>query len=116
MKDARHVKREVVNRFLPISNRESGELIGYLTDLTDRGALVQSNERLPEATVVPLLIDQHEINPEYPALAVDARCVWNRETPNAVFCYSGLEFEAPSPATQDQLRSIRERFRLAQAR
>lgn len=111
MKDARRRPRDVVDKFLPVYHRETEELIGYLTDVTVDGGMLETTKPLEEE-LFPLRIElveeirgNHHIN-------IDARCVWTRKDRNAVFHNSGFEFQNISTEARACIAELAERYRL----
>lgn len=112
MKDARRRAREVVDQFLPVMNRDTGELIGYLTDVTIEGGMIESGEALPEGAVFPLRIELDEPVNGNQVIDLEGRCVWNRKDRNAVFHYVGFEFTSVSTEARERIHELAERYRL----
>lgn len=111
MKDARRRPRDVVDKFLPVHHRETEELIGYLTDVTVDGGMLETVDPVGEE-FFPLRIElADEINGSR-HIDVDARCVWTRKDRNAIFHNSGFEFQDISPEARSRIAELAERYRL----
>ncbi|MCO6440248.1 MAG: PilZ domain-containing protein [Nitrococcus mobilis] len=111
MKDARRRARDVVDKFLPVYHRETKELIGYLTDVTVDGGMLETGEPLGEE-FFPLRIElTDEINGSR-HIDIDARCVWTRKDRNAVFHNSGFEFQDITTEARARIAELAERYRL----
>lgn len=111
MKDARRRPRDVVDKFLPVHHRETKELIGYLTDVTVDGGMLETTDPLGEE-FFPLRIELTEEIGGSRHIDVDARCVWTRKDRNAVFHNSGFEFQNISAETRTRIAELAERYRL----
>lgn len=112
MKDARRRAREVVDKFFPVHHRDSGELIGYLTDVTTEGGMIQSNEPQTEGSLLPLRIELEEPIEGTRQIDLEGRCVWTRKDRNAVFHYTGFQFTNVSESQRERIRELAERYRL----
>lgn len=115
MKDARKRPRDVVDKFLPVHHRETGELIGYLTDVTVDGGMLETADPLEEE-LFPLRIQLTEELRGNRYIDVDARCVWTRKDHNAVFHNSGFEFQTLSSEACSCIAELAERYRLILSR
>lgn len=112
MKDARRRTREVVDQFLPVVHRDTGDLIGYLTDVTVEGGMLESEDALAEGTVFPLRIELDEAIGGSRTIDLDARCVWVRKDRNAVFHYAGFQFMEAPAELRERIRELADRYRL----
>lgn len=113
MKDARRRHREVVDHYMPVIDRDSGNLIGYLTDITVDGGMIQTDAPLEEGQQLSLRIESAEPIEGDAYIDVDGRCVWSRKGRNAVFHHAGLEFLQVDEALRDRIAELAERYRLA---
>lgn len=116
MKDARRHTRNVVDQFFPVMNRDNQELIGYLTDVTVNGGMLESESALPEGEIYPFRIELSEDIGGGRFIDLDARCKWTRKDRNAVFHYSGFEFLELSPGERERIVELAERYRLTMSR
>ncbi|MDN5871133.1 MAG: PilZ domain-containing protein [Nitrococcus sp.] len=115
MKDARRRPRDVVDKFLPVFHRETEELIGYLTDVTIDGGMLETTDP-SEEKFFPLRIELAEEISGSRYIDVDARSVWTRKDRNAVFHNSGFEFQNISPEARTRIAELAERYRLSISR
>lgn len=116
MKDARRRPRDVVDKFLPVHQRETDELIGYLTDVTVDGGMLETTDPLGEGNFFPLRIELSDEISGSNHIDVDARCVWTRKDRNAVFHHSGFEFQDITPDARSRIAELAERYRLSMSR
>lgn len=115
MKDARRRPRDVVDQYLPVSNRETGELVGYLTDVNVDGGMLQSEHPIEEGLSVPLRMELDRQIKGSRYIDVDAQSKWCRKDRNAVFHRIGFQFVDPSPEVREQIAELAERYRLIDA-
>jgi c-di-GMP-binding flagellar brake protein YcgR len=115
MKDARRRSRHVVDRFLPVYERGSDELIGYLTDVNVAGGMIESRAALDEESRLGLRIDLGEPIEGANTIDLEARCVWARKPRNNFFYCTGFEFSDVGPEQQRRLEVLAERYRMAAA-
>ena len=116
MKDARRRPRDVVDKFLPVTNRDTGDLIGYLTDVTVDGGMLESEQPLPEGGLMSLRVELSEPIEGSNNVDVQGRCVWNRKDRNAVFHNVGIQFHEISDDTRRRIAQLAERYRLQTSR
>ncbi|WP_018719371.1 PilZ domain-containing protein [Arhodomonas aquaeolei] len=112
MRDARRRPRDVVGQFFPIHHRETGELVGYLTDVSVDGGMLEAHEPLDSGEVYPLELALETPVEGTDRIAFDARCVWTRKERNAVFHRVGFELVSDDDTVRQQLRAVAEHFRL----
>ena len=115
MKDARRRPRDVVDQYLPVLNRETGELVGYLTDVNVDGGMLQTEEPIEEGQVFPLRMELDRQIKGSRHIDVDAKSVWSRKDRNAVFHRIGFQFQSVSPDVREQIAELAERYRLIDA-
>lgn len=116
MKDARRRPRDVVDQFMPVHNRETGVLVGYLTDVTVDGGMLESETAFDSGEFIPLRIELSEELGGSHQIDVDARCRWARKDRNAVFFNVGFQFEDVSPEIRVRLDELADRYRLKTGR
>lgn len=112
MKDARRRPRDVVDQFLPVMHRDTGELVGYLTDVNVDGGMLESEIVRDDGERLPLLIELSEPIADKRHIEVDARCVWSRKARNAVFHHMGFQFENVDIEERRRIAELAERYRL----
>ncbi|WP_440997509.1 PilZ domain-containing protein [Arhodomonas sp. SL1] len=114
MRDARRHQRTVVDRFLPVHDGRTDELIGYLTDINIDGGMIETSMPLDVDGIYHLRIDLND-EPVEGARQVEfnARCIWVRKEKNAVFHHVGLELVDVPPHTRRLLQAIAEHYHLA---
>ena len=112
MRDARRQPREVVDQFLPVRQRDSGDFVGYLTDVSADGGMIEARAPLDEGEAYPLRVELEQAVGGERRLDFDARCVWVRKERNAVFYRVGIELVDADADTRERLQSIAEEYRL----
>ena len=113
MRDARRRPRDVVDQFLPVRQRETGELVGYLTDVSVDGGMIEARAPLEEGNLYHLHVELEDSTLEHNKVDFDARCVWVRKERNAVFYRVGIELVATDTETRERLQAIAEEYRLS---
>jgi hypothetical protein len=111
MADERKEKRKKLMAFTPVHDQEKNILLGYLGDLTMKGALVIGEKPLETDTLTTLAFDFPE-TPEFPGRRVffPVRIAWSKREPEAEYYDSGVEFQELSDENTDILKSILERY------
>lgn len=112
MKDFRRRPRDVVDQYLPVVDRDTDELVGYLTDVTVDGGMLQSEEPIEENRTFNLRMQLDEQIQGSNHIDVEAESKWCRKERNAVFHNSGFEFREVSDDNQARIAELAERYRL----
>lgn len=112
MAEARREDREVINRYLRVFDRKTNKFIGYLVDITPRGAMLQSREPVEPERRVTLRVELPEEFDASRELVLDAESVWDKKEENALFHHTGFEFQDVSSAAAERIRRLMEMYRL----
>lgn len=112
MAEARREEREVINRYLRVFDRENNKFIGYLVDITPRGAMLQSREQVEPAKRMTLRVELPEEFDASRELVVEAASVWDKKEENALFHHTGFEFQKVEPNEETKIRRLMEMYRL----
>jgi len=111
--DRRQEDRKVVMAFTPVYNLKNGRLLGYLRDLTIKGAQVNGEKKLEVNTIITLSIQLPEDLPKVTAqrLNIEARVARRIATPeNPNSFETGFEFKELSPEQTQIIEAILERY------
>jgi len=98
MQERRKISRKYLAIYSRVFDRSSGRVIGYLSDLTDKGAMVISDTSMAENQDVSLRFDLPD-----PALFsidhlnIDTTIKWCRPDIDPAFYNIGFEFKTISP-------------------
>jgi len=112
MKDFRRRPRDVVDQYLPVIDRDTGQLVGYLTDVTVDGGMLQSEEPIEESRLFHLRMDLGEEIQGSSYIDVNAHSKWCRKERNAVFHNTGFEFVDVNDQERERIAELAERYRL----
>ncbi len=99
MRERRKIKRRHIMFYSRVFNRQTGELIGYLGDLTQEGAMVISEEPLEINEIYKLRLDLPADLYQKAILGLEARSVWCKPDVDPNFFNTGFKFLGI--ATQD---------------
>lgn len=111
-REARRATREVINRYLKVFDGNDDSFLGYLADITDSGAMVQSHDPIPSGTLYSLRVELPEGLESQAGVVIHARSVWERKERNAVFHNAGFEFENPGADAKHLIDSLIQHYRL----
>jgi hypothetical protein len=98
MQERRKISRKYLAIYSRVFDRSSGRVIGYLSDLTDQGAMVISDSAVAENQDMSLRFDLPD-----PALFstdhlnIDTRIKWCRPDVDPAFYNIGFEFKSLTP-------------------
>jgi hypothetical protein len=116
MKENEHEGRLEVRRnlifYLTVRNRESGEVIGELGDITEKGALLISDHMLPVLDTVPIAVELPK-GPDYPDTTLDltVEIQWSkRDEDNPDLALSGCRIVGPNKNDKTIIRKLIEKI------
>ena len=112
MSEARRADREVINRYLRVYNRDSGDFVGYLVDITPGGAMLQSKQAIEPEQRFELRIELPEEMQGSREIVVNARSKWEKKEDNALFYHTGFEFESLTDDDTVRVRSLMEHYKI----
>jgi hypothetical protein len=97
MQERRHLDRKYLAVYSRIFDRKSGQVLGYLSDLSQKGAMIISDDPLPEKAAYSLRFDL----PDPPLFATDhlnmeAVVAWCSPDIDPSFYNIGFEFVSVS--------------------
>lgn len=106
MDDRRKIPRKYLMVYSRVFDRETGKVLGYLSDMNLMGAMIISDDPLPEGQVVPLRFDL----PDPPLFSTDhlnikARVAWCQPDIDPAFYNIGFQF---GTITAEQTKIIEE--------
>ncbi|MCX6066492.1 MAG: PilZ domain-containing protein [Chloroflexi bacterium] len=98
MHDRRKLDRKYLTIYSRVFDRVSGRLLGYLADLSEKGAMIISDEPIPEAQEIHLRFDLSD-PPIFSAnhLDLDVRVTWCGPDIDPAFYNIGFEFLSINP-------------------
>lgn len=97
MDNRRKEDRKYIKYFSRVTNRESGELLGYLVDMTTGGALMIGNQPLRANTLLDLRLDLPEGRFQEEHLDLEALAVWSQPDEDPELYRTGLRLVENDP-------------------
>jgi hypothetical protein len=93
MQERRHLDRKYLAVYSRVFDRATGKVLGYLSDLSQKGAMIISDDPMPEDTPISLRFDL----PDPPLFSTDhlnmeARVAWSSPDIDPAFFNVGFEF------------------------
>jgi len=106
MQERRNLDRKYLAVYSRVFDRQSGRVLGYLSDLSQKGAMIISDDPLPEKLPIALRFDL----PDPPLFSTDhlnmeARVAWSSPDIDPAFYNVGFEFVSVS---EEESRIIEE--------
>jgi hypothetical protein len=99
--ERRKLERKFLVVYSRVFDRRSGKVIGYLSDLTVKGAMVIGEHHLEQGDSYQLRIDLPESNEfKKDHLDITAKSVWSRPDIDPVFFNTGFEFDELNPGDE----------------
>lgn len=98
MQERRKISRKYLAIYSRVFDRTSGRVLGYLSDLTNGGAMIISDSTMPENQDISLRFDLPDpslFSTDH--LNIDAHIVWCRPDIDPAFYNIGFEFKEISP-------------------
>jgi hypothetical protein len=93
MEERRKHPRRYINFFTRVFDQQSGDLLGYLGDITTAGAMVISESRVEVGKTFKLRMDLPEQQFGKDRLTVEARSLWCQPDITPQFFNTGFEFQ-----------------------
>jgi hypothetical protein len=103
--DRRKFDRKFLTYFARVTDRKTGRLLGYLVDLTQKGALLIGDVPLKIDSIFQLRIDLPDEVSDKQSLDIDAIAKWNQPDMDPEFYRTGLEMV---PSTDEQFSILEE--------
>ncbi|SEP07179.1 PilZ domain-containing protein [Aquisalimonas asiatica] len=113
--DVRRTPREVVDQYMRVFRTDTGELVGYLADISIYGLMLQSQSPLMLSDGeerVALRLELDTPIDKASELTFEARPVWSRKEGSSVFHHTGLEFVELPEDDQRRVQTLMETYRL----
>ena len=112
MVEKRREERRHLSYYLRIYDRDSGDVLGHIVDITSIGARILSNGPLDTGTntVYRLRIDLGSVMNFEQQVVFDARCVWQEKEFTSGAYNSGLEIVKISEKGREIIKMLVEQF------
>ena len=109
--DARKEERKKIMAFTPVHDLDKNTLLGYIGDLTLKGALIIGEKPVEVNKQTTLAIDFPQ-TPEFPARRVKilARIAWSKREPEVQYYDTGVEFQEINEQNKTFLEAVLERY------
>ncbi|HSB00979.1 MAG TPA: PilZ domain-containing protein [Anaerolineales bacterium] len=111
MDEHRKSERKKLMAFTPVYNSYKTTLLGYLGDLSMKGAMLVGEKPMEINTQITLVIDFPE-TPEFTArqVRIPARVAWCRQEENTQYFNTGVEFQKIDQLYKPFIEAILERY------
>ena len=105
-KDKRKLKRRHLIYYLTVLERDTDVVVGYLVDITTKGIMIMSDNKVEPGTTLHLkiLLQTEMSDKEY--LHFDARSKWCEKSPSGNSYDSGLELLNVKPESFRDIEKI----------
>ena len=114
MSKLRMEKRRKVMTFTPVYDLHANILMGYLGDLTLKGALMVSEKPVETDRTLTLAIEFRKTS-EKPAtrMTIPARVAWCKQEQHRTYYNTGLEFQEMAEKNKKAIEGILKRFKFS---
>ena len=113
MSKLRMIKRRKVLTFTPVYDLHEKILLGYLGDLTPKGALMVSEKSVEINRAFTIAIE-FQISPEKPThMTISARVAWCKLEEHRTYYNTGLEFLALTDQNKKVIDSVLEKYQFS---
>ena len=109
--ERRKLERKFLVVYSRVFDRKTGKVIGYLSDLTVKGAMVIGEHHLENGETYQLRIDlpeSSEFNKDH--LDINAKSVWSKPDIDPVFFNTGFEFGEIDPGDANIIQRMIELY------
>lgn len=111
MKERRKQQRKNLVAYTQVHDLYSGDLLGYLGDLTLLGAMIISEKPMPANLEITLGFEMPEIpNIKVTRISIAARIAWCEKDLSPQFYNVGFEFKEVSPEQKAIIEAIIENY------
>ena len=110
MIERRELERMPTIYYLGVLERKTNDLIGYLADITAKGAMIMCEKPLSTGTTYQLRIEPCSLSSSTRAIEFDARCIWNGPDMNVEFYNCGFEFIKIDPKDIQEIKVLVNKF------
>jgi c-di-GMP-binding flagellar brake protein YcgR len=114
MSKLRMEKRRIVVTFTPVYDLHANILLGYLGDLTLKGALMVSERPVEINRTLDLAIEFRETS-EIPAtrMTISARVAWCKQDENRTHYNTGMEFLEMTEQNKKVIEAVLEKYQFS---
>jgi len=110
MFDRRKVKRRFLLYYMRVFDSERREQLGNLVDITPLGAMIVSENKLPENEMYQLKIELSADVSELPFLELKALSIWCHQDIDPSLFNTGFRFQDVPAEAYDIIQNIIERY------
>ena len=115
MSKLRMEQRRKVMTFTPVYDLQTNVLLGYLGDLTLKGALMVSEEPVETGRLLTLAIEFRKASekPSKQRMNIPARVAWCKLEERRTYYNTGLEFQEMSEQNKKGIESILKKYQFS---
>lgn len=106
MQDRRRLKRRHLIYYLRVFDRQSGDLLGRLVDLTTEGIMLLSESPVPLGRTYSCRVVLPGQGADAREVTFDAHSVWCRKDVNPAFYAAGFTLEGPDPQAVETIEGL----------
>ncbi len=106
MEPKRRLERRVTDAFLPVSDRNTGKLLGHLVDLTVEGLKLRGNYPIEVDSIFQLRLDLPADMTRSDKIIIDVKCVWSKKSENGEAYFSGFMMHFVSEIDLEKIKNI----------
>lgn len=112
MEERRRIKRTHIMCYSRVFDRRTGDLVGFLNDITPQGMNILSDLSLRPEGTYRLRIDLPEYIFGRAYLELEANCRWSRQDVDPNFYIAGFQLAGVSPAEAQIIEQLNQEFEL----
>lgn len=118
MNQDRKFERRVADAFLTVSDRNNGEILGHLIDMTIEGFKLRGESAIEVDAVFKLRLDLPPDMTRSSAITFDVVCVWSKKCDDGEAYFSGFQMHFVEDIDLEKIQQIIESplFRYANKR
>lgn len=98
---------------IKVSDRATGELVGYVGDISEKGLRVLSDTPTVAGTVVQWRLRMRR-DEGFQSVDIDGQCLWSRQNAKSGQRESGIQVDLPNEAFAQLVESLRARRKTKQ--
>lgn len=105
LENRRHRRRQLIF-YLPVHDRQSGDRLGLLGDITTEGVLIISREAIPAGTMLEMEVVNNTSHPLPTPLYLRGEARWSHVDVNPDYQATGIELRDVDDETQAAIAEL----------
>lgn len=106
MAEKREAERKVLTYYFKVFHKNNDELLGRLGDISRKGFLLISDDKIPNGKKFDLKLELPDTFPDADQIEFQAKSVWSKQDVNPDFFAAGFRFTRISPGSKKIIEEL----------